>query len=499
MYILNILLKLKYGMNVEILIMLIASGRLGRMFTPVNNLCPEPWQRMVVGISGIVVPCCYRPWPEAFGNLKTQTWEEIWNGKSYQELRLLMKLRGHQGACPDCQIRDTNGLPGTAVKYDLLNNGSAYARNAKKFLKEFSEGVAILTAKCSSLTLSPSGKCNLHCIQCAQREAHFYREEIGENSLAAMHNLLPYLGTLGLGGGEPMIMAEYQECLAAAAEHNHLTFTLITNGLLLDECQLRQIINFHSANIAISIDAGTKDIYDKLRGGNWDRLYNNLLSASKIRKIKKNIFFSGSYTINKINILDLCNYIKMCIELRLPSSFYYVWHYPPDLRPDLFCDAEKETAGWLEEIDNALILARKFDDAQYEESFCDGVQYQMTPFLNKYLGIIKEAMLKSRGYGEYRSSLRPALGNKFILAVDTAAGQPVAYGYSDQSGKIYLRLPARTNLCLCAYDDRYMYSLLKSWPIGIGSKWKYLRHRFVTSLPYRAFRKIAGIVHMAKR
>ena len=423
------------------------------------DLCPEPWQRMVVGLSGQVVPCCFRPWKDAFGNLKHQSWQEIWNGEHYQKLRSQMKELGHEGACPDCLIRKTNGIPPLAVKPELIQGQAPYAINARLLLKEYVEAQPVLEAKCTSLTLSPSGKCNLRCIQCAQREAHFYKESIGENSLKAMQELLPVLDVLGLGGGEPMVMDEYRYCIDNIKNLGHVTFSLITNGVLLDDDQLSNILKFYSGDIGISVDAGSGDVYEKVRGGSWDTLHDNLVNLSQKRAKNPNIFFAGSYTINKLNVLDLSNYIELCTSLKFSSCFYYVWHYPPDLRPDIFCDVDQETVGWEGAFTKALSLAEKFDDARFPEAFNKGKQYSMLPFLREYIQIILDGMAKSRTYAPRRFFFGEKFAEKFVVISDTATKKHIAYGYFDNTGNTTIRVPSEA-YSATIYDDRYLYNSL---------------------------------------
>ena len=68
--------------------------------------CWRPWRSAVVTASQRVLPCCIAsfvaPYPELeLGNLRTQSWSEIWNGDPYQRLR-----RGLLGGTPNPECRD---------------------------------------------------------------------------------------------------------------------------------------------------------------------------------------------------------------------------------------------------------------------------------------------------------------------------------------------------------------------------------------------------------
>lgn len=47
--------------------------------------CPAPWKVFFVEANGNARPCCLISKP--MGNINEQTFEEIWNGELYQELR----------------------------------------------------------------------------------------------------------------------------------------------------------------------------------------------------------------------------------------------------------------------------------------------------------------------------------------------------------------------------------------------------------------------------
>lgn len=52
--------------------------------------CDDLWDKPYVTVEGIVTPCCFAPYKEQLpmGDLRKQTFEEIWFGEAYQQLRL---------------------------------------------------------------------------------------------------------------------------------------------------------------------------------------------------------------------------------------------------------------------------------------------------------------------------------------------------------------------------------------------------------------------------
>lgn len=59
--------------------------------------CGNPWTHVHVKSDGLVYPCCFSD--EVMGDLRRQSFEEIWNGEKYQDLRRSMKTAEYWGSC----------------------------------------------------------------------------------------------------------------------------------------------------------------------------------------------------------------------------------------------------------------------------------------------------------------------------------------------------------------------------------------------------------------
>lgn len=64
--------------------------------------CPFPWTSTNVIAEGIVYPCCVMS--EQMGNLKTQSWGEIWNGRLYRSLRRTAHSWNPPKGCRFCAL-----------------------------------------------------------------------------------------------------------------------------------------------------------------------------------------------------------------------------------------------------------------------------------------------------------------------------------------------------------------------------------------------------------
>jgi len=70
---------------------------------PMNGLCYEPWQRMMVGIDGNVTPCCFSGMQ--LGNMYKQNWLDIWRGEGYRNLRRSVNSINPPADCLRCPAR----------------------------------------------------------------------------------------------------------------------------------------------------------------------------------------------------------------------------------------------------------------------------------------------------------------------------------------------------------------------------------------------------------
>jgi radical SAM protein with 4Fe4S-binding SPASM domain len=72
---------------------------------PSGPACVLPWQQFVVRPDCSVVPCTFWYTTDRMGDLKSQTFDEIWEGPAYQELRRQL-LTGDLGLnCAQCPLR----------------------------------------------------------------------------------------------------------------------------------------------------------------------------------------------------------------------------------------------------------------------------------------------------------------------------------------------------------------------------------------------------------
>jgi len=245
-------------------------GRRSNEFKP---RCHMPWQQMVIDSTGAVAPCCYWGAYEnnnpPIGNLKTQTVDEIWNGEGYQALRKGMASGDLKAAgCAKCHaLRQGNAL---GFEQDPDSEGdftTPYAKNLRVLRQEIAEGAAVLEAKPTIVSYTPSHRCNIRCTHCYQestRTVEVDRAEADEE----IRRLAPYLVRLVAGGGEPFLLTTWKKFLSEfdLSENPYLTFSTSTNATIVSDAVVNQLEQFKNLTLNISMD-GVGKTYERVRVG----------------------------------------------------------------------------------------------------------------------------------------------------------------------------------------------------------------------------------------
>jgi MoaA/NifB/PqqE/SkfB family radical SAM enzyme len=155
----------------------------------------------------------------------------------------------------------------------------------------------------STINLCYDRSCNLECPSC-RKEKIFYNGKnfpdrykqvlkINDKLLQMIHSK-PHDVCLNItGSGDPFGSPSFFELMKKINPKYNPKIKLIlqTNGVLWDEQRWAKVKNIHSLQIdaIVSLDAGIKEHYDKVRvGGDWNRLINNLtfiksLNLSRVR------------------------------------------------------------------------------------------------------------------------------------------------------------------------------------------------------------------------
>jgi len=154
-------------------------------------------------------------------------------------------------------------------------------------------------------------QCNVRCTMCYQTDfspkfnmpAEIYRERL--------QPAWSRVKSVKLQGGEPTVMKNCREAALVLREFPQAKITLITNGVLIDEFWHETIVE-QAGNVSISINAGTKEAYDKIViHGEWERVIRNLERILRDRR-GKTPSVGLNIVILKENFHTLHDLIELC-------------------------------------------------------------------------------------------------------------------------------------------------------------------------------------------
>jgi MoaA/NifB/PqqE/SkfB family radical SAM enzyme len=144
------------------------------------------------------------------------------------------------------------------------------------------------------LDIEVTDACNLRCIMCV----HGYKKglETGLIDLSFAKKIIDQGVENGLYSlkfnwrGEPLMHKGLEELVAYAKEKGIIDVQFNTNGLLLTDDRIENLIKAGLDRIIFSLDGASKEIYEKIRvGGNFERVVSNIMKLYEKKKEKNSI------------------------------------------------------------------------------------------------------------------------------------------------------------------------------------------------------------------
>lgn len=139
----------------------------------------------------------------------------------------------------------------------------------------------------------PTLKCNLRCKMCPQRvisdqeKEKSVREELSTERYFTLIDELVKMGTRRIhivGGGEPLLRKDTLDIMRRVKAHG-LEGILTTNGTLLDEQKIRELIRLNWDLVMFSVDGPNPEVYEYIRGtpGVFKKVVSNIKKLSQLR------------------------------------------------------------------------------------------------------------------------------------------------------------------------------------------------------------------------
>lgn len=233
--------------------------------------CEKPFEFADIGTNGKVNLCCALWLPDVAGDYESGTFMEVWNSEKAQAIRASILdgsySRCLEQHCPHLQNKSLKKRHEVTdpVHLDIIENNRT-----------------VLTQGPKNVVLSYDKSCNLACRTCRVEPIMLEGEErstaekiqdwaTGEHLKDARELNVTLSGD---AFGSPVFFTFLRQF--DASRYPDLRITLCTNGIGLTERNWGRICNEAVDVVYISMDAASPEVYAVNRGGNYEKLMENL-------------------------------------------------------------------------------------------------------------------------------------------------------------------------------------------------------------------------------
>lgn len=167
-----------------------------------------------------------------------------------------------------------------------------------------------------TLYLEPTNACNQKCIICPRAQS---KREVGFIDFSLFRKIIDESKPHGIRhfilhkDGEPLLHPEIVDMVSYIKKINPKnTVYISTNGLLLEREKAEALMAAGLNQLNISIDAANKETYQKIRGGDFDKVEYNIKEAISIKKDKK--FYKTTINLQIIRMQEAIDEIDLFIK-----------------------------------------------------------------------------------------------------------------------------------------------------------------------------------------
>jgi len=239
---------------------------------------------------------------------------KVWNHKKFQKLRESW-LNQDDSLCSSCVLPLILGRKDPKIENYMT---------------------PVMTRGPSTIVFSNDMTCNLHCWSCRskpiieKRQDEIFRQT--RNVLDTFHKSIRFISAIG--SGDPLASPAWRKILQTfeISKYEDLEIEIFTNGLLIPK-YWDSLSHLHSniSRIKMSVDAASKDIYEKTRlGGRFEDLEIAMKFISKLGKQ-----FILNMVVESDNFTDIPLFIERAIKhnaTRVNLTMLRNW---PDIRGGL--------------------------------------------------------------------------------------------------------------------------------------------------------------------
>lgn len=253
---------------------------------PITNHCDHPYRTATIDLNGNCLLCICDAWlPISVGNiLEFDNLQKIWTNPSAEAIQQTI-VSGEYTHCAvyNCGILDRS-----------MKRPSYY------------------------INLAIDDSCNLACPSCRREARNYTSGEVFDSKLRQINHLVKLLENFDqpleiilTGNGDPLASTIMRPLILDWQPKSNQQVVLFTNGLLMRKLMPQSPIFPHVSRFQISIDAGSAEVYEKVRAPgkfahlveNLDWLHKNVDNPSKV--VLK-------FVLSSMNVNDVENFSNFC-------------------------------------------------------------------------------------------------------------------------------------------------------------------------------------------
>jgi MoaA/NifB/PqqE/SkfB family radical SAM enzyme len=266
----------------------------------INNSCNFPHRMLVVDRIGNCFVCACEAWlPFSVGNITDfEKLEDIWSSPGARQLQ---------------QDIDSKKFTHCAVDRCGVINSDQLAKNYCGPTNRESDSF------CISINIDDS--CNLRCPSCRKDQIMITQGDDFDRKQQMVKHLVTMLEQFDRpahivmsGNGDPLASNIMRPLIKNWQPRANHSIRLFTNGLLLEKQLTHSPVVNNITQYFISIDAGSKDVYEKVRlGGLFSQLRKNFeFLRNLVDKTHADVLLK--FVLQKDNVNDMINFADLCNE-----------------------------------------------------------------------------------------------------------------------------------------------------------------------------------------
>jgi sulfatase maturation enzyme AslB (radical SAM superfamily) len=252
-------------------------------------------------------------------------------------------------------------LPHGRIKLQGLVIDSVSGQNILKAREEYREGVEVMSAKPTMISLISTADCNIDCPGCSQNMVRLVRVQHRAETVPDILAHVRYLYQFIWHGGEPYLIKRFRQFVDdfRTEDNPNLAFGFTSNGTMLTANEFGKLQKFPRINASISMDSFNKETFEKIRkGADYDKVLGNVLRAIATYDAPDRVFSVGMI-VCKSNFLELPENLKFAIEHDIGLNLSPVVIYPVTEQLDVFENFQLQTKGWQEALDQARSIMQQ--------------------------------------------------------------------------------------------------------------------------------------------